>query len=113
MHEYSIVESLLQRVDAEARKHGPCTVSRIQVSIGELAGVEPDLLESAYTVFRERTICENATLEIQRVEARWSCPTCDRTIAAGETLHCPECGMPACLNQGDEIVLDRIELEVT
>jgi Zn finger protein HypA/HybF involved in hydrogenase expression len=27
-------------------------------------------------------------------------------------LQCPRCGVPARLAQGDEIVLDRIEMEV-
>jgi Zn finger protein HypA/HybF involved in hydrogenase expression len=33
-------------------------------------------------------------------------------IQRGEVLTCPACELPARLSQGDEIMLDRIELEV-
>lgn len=112
MHEYSIVQALLQRVEVEARRYQASGVQRIRVRIGELAGVDPDLLASAYACFRERTMCRNATLDIQPVAAGWVCPRCDRPIVAGEILRCAECGTPARLTGGDEIVLERIELEV-
>jgi Zn finger protein HypA/HybF involved in hydrogenase expression len=31
----------------------------------------------------------------------------------GERLRCPDCGLPAALRAGDEIVLERIEMEVS
>ncbi len=40
MHEYSIVQALVERVDAEARARGATAVHRLSVSIGELSGVE-------------------------------------------------------------------------
>ena len=43
MHEYSIVQALLDRVAAEARSHGAVAVHRIRVQIGEASGVESDL----------------------------------------------------------------------
>ncbi len=112
MHEYSIVRALLQRVEAEARRHQASAVQRIRVRIGELAGVEPELLASAYACIRERTICRNATLDIEPVAAGWVCPRCDRPIVAGGVLQCAECGTPARLAGGDEIVLEQIDLEV-
>jgi Zn finger protein HypA/HybF involved in hydrogenase expression len=33
-------------------------------------------------------------------------------VAPGAALSCPECAAPARLAAGDEIVLDRIEMEV-
>ena len=97
MHEYSIVRALISRVEAEARSHGALSVQRLQVRIGELAGVEPTLLASAFAQARARTICRNAALEIEAVPARWRCPRCDG---------------PAHLAGGDEILLERIEMEV-
>jgi hydrogenase nickel incorporation protein HypA/HybF len=74
--------------------------------------VEVPLLETAYTTFRERTICAGAELEIHPVTAEWSCPDCRRSIPRGTALRCSDCGSPARLTRGDEIVLDRIEMEV-
>ena len=112
MHEYSIVSALLARVEAEARAHGAEAVHRIKVQIGELSGVEKDLLESAYELARERTLCEKAELEIVTVEARWACTSCKSTIPKGAILRCSVCDIPAHLAEGDEIILERVEMEV-
>lgn len=112
MHEYSIVAALVEQVGRHARAHGARRIERLHVRIGELSGVEVPLLTAAYAVFRERTICEGAALEVQSVEALWRCPACERAIARGAAPRCPECRRPARLERGDEIVLERIEMEV-
>ena len=112
MHEYSLMTALMERVEAEAATHRALAVHRVRVRIGELSGVEPDLLESAFAIVRAGTICAGAALEIERVAARWVCPACRRPLAAGGRLECPACGEPAALAAGDEIVLGQIELEV-
>ncbi len=112
MHEVSIVQALIDRVEVEARSRGATAIRRIRVRIGELAGVEPELLLSSYQVFRERTVCEGAELEVVRTEALWSCPSCGAAIPRGEVLRCVPCGLPARLAGGDEILLERIEMEV-
>ena len=112
MHEYSVVSALLDRVEAEARSRSATTVKRIRVRIGELSGIEPDLFATAFATFREKTICANAELQIDRVETRWSCAACGRRFQAGEALSCEPCGLPARLEGGDEIMLDQIEMEV-
>ena len=49
-------------------------------------------------------------MTVTPVPATWRCPTCTRPTA-GEILLCPECRIPARLVSGDEIFLDRIEME--
>ena len=112
MHEYSIVQALLERVEAEASRRGAAAIHRLHVRIGEASGVEIELLRTAYGVFRERTLCENAELAILPVAARWQCPRCGVEILRGSILRCPDCALPARLAAGDEIFLDRIEMEV-
>jgi hydrogenase nickel incorporation protein HypA/HybF len=113
MHEYSLVQSLLDRVDREACDRGATAVRRVWVRIGELSGVAPELFDTAFELFRTETICRNAELMIDSVEARWECRICRRPLARGETLSCVDCGAAARLVSGDEITLDRIELEVS
>ena len=111
MHEYSIVGSLIDRVQKEAASHGCIHVHRLHLAIGELSGVELDLLKTAFDTFREGTICEGADLVIESVAATWACPTCDRPIARGDILRCEVCERPARMIYGDEIILQRIEME--
>ena len=112
MHEYSIVQALLDRVDREVTARRATRVHGVRVRIGELAGVEIDLLRTAYDTIRRGTPCEDAPLEIASVDARWECPRCRETIERGRPLQCPHCRAAARLAAGDEILLDRIELEV-
>jgi hydrogenase nickel incorporation protein HypA/HybF len=111
MHEYSIVQALLERVDREARAHRATHVHRVCVSIGDLAGVEVELLRTAFDTIRHRTVCEEAQLDVHRVPAQWECTACGAPIATGRALCCPSCGARARLRTGDEIMLDRIEME--
>ena len=113
MHEYSIVQALLERVDAVATQHGAVRVHRVRVAIGELAGVEVELLRTAYETIRHQTICDGADLEVRRVDARWECRKCHAAIPAGAPLRCGACNEPARLASGDEIMLDQIEMETT
>jgi hydrogenase nickel incorporation protein HypA/HybF len=112
VHEYSIVASLIDRVQHEAAMHGADRVHRLHVKIGEQSGVEIDLLRTAFETFRERSVCDGAELAIEAVPAVWACPACGRPIERGAVLRCPTCERPARMTSGDEIVLARIEMEV-
>ncbi|MBW2295970.1 MAG: hydrogenase maturation nickel metallochaperone HypA [Deltaproteobacteria bacterium] len=52
-------------------------------------------------------------LTIQRIEAHWECKDCGSAIPLGAQLVCPSCGGHARLAAGDELFLDRIEMEVS
>lgn len=113
MHEYSLVEALVRRVEAEARKHHAVAVHKLSVRLGELSGVDPELFATAYETFRAGTICERAPLALSHVAATWSCPRCRKPIAKGAILRCTSCGEPARLDDGgDALTLDGIEMEV-
>lgn len=112
MHEYSVARALIDRVSEEAVARGAVRVERVTVRIGELAGIEVGLLRTAYAIVREHTACSEAPLDIVEVGVKWECRECGRSIAAGGPLRCPGCGGAAALMQGDEILLERIELEV-
>ncbi len=112
MHEYSIVTALLDRVEQEARAHGAVAVHVVTGRLGELAGVECDLLASAFDLVRTNTICSEAIFRVEPVPAEWVCRTCGAAIARGAALRCALCGEPARLAAGGEIVLQRLEMEV-
>jgi len=112
VHEYSIVSALLVQVEDEARKHAEPRVLGIRIRVGELAGVDTELLCTAWSLFREGTLCAEAALEVIPEPARWCCPGCAEKIVPGEVLRCPRCALPARLAEGDALVLERIEMEV-
>jgi hydrogenase nickel incorporation protein HypA/HybF len=111
MHEYSIASSLLAMAQEQVAKHAAQRVVGLDLRVGELAGVEVGLLETAWSLVRERSCCEGVDLVITSVEARWECTRCGERIARGGLLSCPACGVKALLVRGDELFLDRIEME--
>ena len=112
MHEYSLIQALLLRVEEEARSRSATSVRKVRVRLGELAGVERDLFVTAFHTFREAGICREAELEVVDVPARWQCPQCEAQFARGEVLRCAACAQPARLVAGDDLVLERIEMEI-
>jgi hydrogenase nickel incorporation protein HypA/HybF len=113
MHEYSLVEALITRVEAEARRRGALKVHGLSVRIGELAGVDAGLFQTAYDTFRAGTLCAEAPLSVRQVAASWACPKCRAAIPRGAALRCEPCGEPARLDDGgDALTLDGIDLEI-
>ena len=112
MHEYGIVQSLMQTVEREAATRGASAVHRISVRLGALSGVEPELLGFAFEAIREGTICAAAELSIEKVPVAWQCTGCGSALPPGGLLQCDACGAPARLVSGNEIILERIEMEV-
>jgi hydrogenase nickel incorporation protein HypA/HybF len=113
MHEYSLVEALVRRVEDEARKRRATRIHGLRVTIGEMAGVDPELFQTAYETFRAGTLCEGAPLTVVRHPTAWACSGCGRPIARGEPLRCRACGAPAKLDaRSDGLLLDSIDMEV-
>jgi len=113
MHEYSLVEALLRRVEEEAERRGATAVHSLTVGLGELAGVDPELFRTAYETFRAGTLCAEAPLALKVFPARWSCPRCEIEIPRGAALRCPTCQEPARMaEKADALLLESIEMEV-
>jgi len=112
VHEYSIVQALYDAVVSQASAHGARAVHGVRVRIGEMSGVDPGLLDTAWKTFSARTMCEAAPMEVEIVPAEWLCSLCGAPVLRGSVLACHACGAPAKLKHGDEILLDRIVMEV-
>ena len=113
MHEYSLVEALIRRVEEEARSRHALAIHGLKVSLGELAGVDPELFQTAFETFRQGTLCEKTSLEVVHYPARWVCPRCGKTFARGDILRCEPCSAPAQLTpQSDALLLDAIDMEI-
>jgi len=112
MHEYSIVQAMFDQIEAIARERKAIAVKRVCVKVGRAAGLDVPLFKTAYDTFRVHTICDSAPMEVDEIPECWSCPDGHGDIQPGRRLACETCGRPARLTSGDEIVLERVELEV-
>lgn len=108
----SICQGLLSQVETIARERGASRVDSIVLSIGPLAGVEPDLLSRAYEIARAETVAKDAELQIETGPIVVECRTCGATgEAQANRLLCPSCDdWKVNLKQGDELLLLRLEI---
>lgn len=112
MHEMAVCNELLAQVRALAVEHNARSVGSITVRIGVLSGVEPDLLERAFTIARAGDYTAQARLLIETVAVRVRCRACgNENEAAANRLLCAACGGYAVdLIGGDELLLASIEM---
>lgn len=112
MHELSICQQLLTQVARVAAEHGAARVDRIRVSAGPLSGVEPQLLQQAFTLARAGTIAAEADLEIRSAPVRIRCRDCRETSEVPPNrLLCPHCRQwQVDVVAGEELILERVEL---
>lgn len=114
MHELSLCQDLIGQVTALARQHRARSVACVHVQIGLLAGVEPMLLASAFSIARAGTVAETAELLTEVVAPRVLCRPCGAESDTGPSnLRCPACGSADTrLVRGEELILARVELDV-
>ncbi|MDD5037535.1 MAG: hydrogenase maturation nickel metallochaperone HypA [Methylococcaceae bacterium] len=114
MHELSLCQDLIDQVTELARRHGARSVARVKVQIGTLAGVEPVLLESAFTIARAGTVAEAAEMVTEVTSPRVLCLTCGReSETRASRLCCASCdSSDTRLIRGDELILAQVELVV-
>ena len=66
MHEYSLVQAMFDQMGTIVTAQNARSIRRVRVRIGRLAGVDPTLFQTAYTMFRTKTFCDQAPLEIEQ-----------------------------------------------
>jgi hydrogenase nickel incorporation protein HypA/HybF len=113
MHEYSIVQSLLDSCEENARANDATKVTKVVVKIGVMSGVEPDLLQVAFDTFKDNTMCQDAEflINIQKVKVR--CSSCEEETELEKNEYlCPKCQSSEIeIIDGEEMYLMQLELE--
>ena len=113
MHEYSIVQSLLDSCEENAKANDATKVTKVVVKIGVMSGVEPALLQTAFDTFKEETICHDAQFIINIQKVKILCNECQITSELEKNEYCcPKC-QSTQLNilDGEEMYLMQLELE--
>ena len=94
--------------------NGPVHLTCVRLAIGELAAVEPQLLDFAWKALTAGGPDEGALLEVDWRRARQTCATCGDVPerAPGSWLRlCPACGGALCLEGGDELDVLQVVFE--
>ena len=113
MHEGSLVESLLDQVQTLAAEHGRAAVRAIDVDIGPLSGVEPELVELAFARIAPARGMPDAVLRVRLVPLVIRCHRCEASESLERVeFRCPRCGHDrVTVEQGDTMILQSVSLE--
>ena len=93
MHELSVVMSILDIAEEEAKARNARKIEEIELEIGKLSGVEIESLNFIWETAVENTILEGAHKYIQHIEGQAWCPNCDQRFIIDQLFDpCPTCG---------------------
>ena len=85
MHEYSIVQALLDQCENIAKENEASTITKVVTKIGAMSGVETHLLQTAFDTFKEGTMCENAEFIINYQKIKLRCNDCSNEFEIDES----------------------------
>ena len=112
MHELSVCRALIAEIEAVARRYQASGVASVRLLIGPLSGVEPTLVQHAFSLAAAGTPAAGAGLVIEEAPVRVTCDAC-RALSAVQPnrLTCAACGnWRTRLVSGDELMLVSVEL---
>ena len=113
MHELSIADALLERVQQEAARRSGVRVTRVGVRVGELSGVNIDALAFGFETLVRSTPWESLALDIEYCPRLQRCQSCGHEFPAPDSAtRCPRCGAAntECIG-GEELDLAYLEVE--
>ncbi|MDD8031814.1 MAG: hydrogenase maturation nickel metallochaperone HypA [Acidobacteriota bacterium] len=118
MHELSLVADLFTIIEEQASRAGAKRVTKVSVSVGELAGVVPELFRSAFQSYKKGTIADKARLQLKMVKIKFKCRNCGHELTTRNIMDesfsyvCPACGSKDMeLIAGRDLYLEKLEIE--
>lgn len=113
MHEYSIVNALIEQCEQHARANNANRITRIEIKLGVMSGVEPSLLQTAFDTFKLDGICKTAQLNMLIQPLVILCNDCQtKSVLNERTVVCPTCqSYRTCVLDGEDMLLMQLEME--
>ncbi|PHS37693.1 MAG: hydrogenase maturation nickel metallochaperone HypA [Sulfurovum sp.] len=113
MHEYSIVQALLNQCEEHVEENKATKVTKVVIKVGVLSGVEAQLLQTAFDTFKEATICDGAELIINVQKLKLECKECGDIYEEDEIRYfCQKCeSLRVKVIDGEDMYLMSLEME--
>ncbi|MBE9536279.1 MAG: hydrogenase maturation nickel metallochaperone HypA [Proteobacteria bacterium] len=114
MHELSLIQGLMNRLEEVVKENKAKRVKSIWLKVGPLSGAEPQLLKEAFNFFSKDGIAAGAELHIDSPLVTLKCDKCGAEAQREYfTLSCTECGAGLPISDGSEaLMLEQLELEM-
>lgn len=113
MHELSIAMSIVEICTEEVQKAEAERVTRVEIEIGSMAGVETEALVFSWDVATKDTPVDGAPLIIHHIEALGRCRECGKEFKVENFYSpCPFCGAFGYeITRGKELQIKAITAE--
>jgi len=102
MHELSIVEGVVRRIEAERRRRRFARVTSVDLVCGRYNCLSEETLRLCFEEATKASWMEGARLTLTRMADRCRCTACAAEFDAAGAEQCPSCGSAA-----SEPVIDR------
>jgi hydrogenase nickel incorporation protein HypA/HybF len=113
LHELSITENILSIVLERAEEVKASRVSKVNLVIGELAGVVDECVEFYFGFMSKDTIAAKASLSFQHTPIQLRCRNCNTVFSPdNRNWTCPNCQkQEAEIISGRDLYIESIEVE--
>jgi hydrogenase nickel incorporation protein HypA/HybF len=114
MHEFSIAVSIVEIAEAEAQKANAVKVKELVLDVGTMSGIEFYALDTALEMAVKNTLLENASLKVNKIQARAKCTKCFHLFDLNQVYDpCPKCNsLFHELMSGKELQIKSIVVDV-
>ncbi|MGD8539359.1 MAG: hydrogenase maturation nickel metallochaperone HypA [Candidatus Aminicenantes bacterium] len=114
MHELSVVASLFEILEENVREQRGKRITLVKLQIGALSGIVPELLATAFDIYKKDTIAAEAELEINIVPLKVRCEDCQKVMTKDDFVficdHCSSTNIKTLA--GTEMILEKMDIEV-
>ena len=109
----SIVVSIVEIAENEARKNNAKKITKLELDIGTVSGIELDALNFAFESVKDETMLKNAEIITNIIEARAKCENCNFEFATEDLYSlCPKCdSYKTNIIQGKEMKVKSIVVD--
>ncbi len=114
MHELSIVQEIIRRIDLQRARDHFSKVKAIEVVCGRYSCLTEDHLQSCFDIAAKSSRMEGAKLKLIRSPARYRCADCGTEFESEheEDLRCSSCNSADAVSAIDQAIYIRaLEVE--
>lgn len=113
MHEISVVYDVIKIASENGEKNNIKSIDKIFMKIGEFSCINEHSLNFAFNLLKKDTICENANIIVESINAKSLCSYCNEEFFIDYTNKiCPKCKRHSSnIISGHEVLVWKIEGE--
>lgn len=114
MHELSLIANLFEIMEEKAAEKNAKKITHVVLQVGTLSGVVPDLLLTAFDIYKKDTMASEGELTIKEVPLKILCRDCKTEVVKDDFVFiCTKCGSTNLKTlSGTELYLEKMELEI-